>query len=33
VDIKLEKGKQTLRVSAPFQRGIAVRYLDLKPKQ
>ena len=33
VDIKLEKGEQTLRVSAPFQRGVAVRYLELKSKQ
>jgi hypothetical protein len=33
VDIKLEKGKQTLRVSAPFQRGVAVRSLELRPKQ
>jgi len=33
VDIKLEKGKQTLRVSAPFQGGVAVRYLGLKPEQ
>lgn len=33
VDIRLEKGKQTLRVSAPFQRGVAVRYLELKSKQ
>jgi hypothetical protein len=32
VDIKLEKGKQTLTISAPFQRGIAVRWLELKPK-
>ena len=30
VDIKLEKGKQTLRISAPFQRGVAVRWLELK---
>jgi hypothetical protein len=29
-DIKLEKGWQTLRISAPFQRGIAVRSLELK---
>ena len=32
VDVKLEKGRQTLRISAPFQRGIAVRYLELKSK-
>ena len=33
VDIKLEKGKQTLRISAPFQRGVAVRWLELKSKE
>ena len=32
VDIKLEKGKQTLRISAPFQRGIAIRWFELKAK-
>lgn len=32
VDVKLGKGIQTLRVSAPFQRGVAVRWLELKPK-
>lgn len=32
VDVKLDKGIQTLRVSAPFQRGVAVRWLELKPK-
>jgi hypothetical protein len=32
VDLKLNKGTQTLRISAPFQRGIAVRWLELKPK-
>jgi hypothetical protein len=30
VDIKLEKGKQTVRISAPLQRGVAVRWLELK---
>jgi hypothetical protein len=30
VEIKLEKGRQTLRISAPFQRGVAVRWLELK---
>ncbi|MCY2953762.1 MAG: hypothetical protein NTU53_17550, partial [Planctomycetota bacterium] len=29
VDIKLEARKQSLRVSAPFQRGVAVRCLEL----
>jgi hypothetical protein len=33
LDIKLEKGKQTLRIAAPFQRGVAVRYLELKSKE
>jgi len=32
VDIKLEKGLQTMRISAPFQRGIAVHYLELNAK-
>lgn len=32
VDIKLEKGKQTLRISAPLQRGIAIRWFELKAK-
>ena len=32
VDVKLDKGIQTLRVSAPFQRGVAVRWLELKSK-
>lgn len=30
LDVKLEQGKQTLRISAPFQRGIAVKWLELK---
>jgi hypothetical protein len=32
VNIKLAQGKQTLRISAPFQRGVAVRHLELKSK-
>jgi len=32
VDVKLDKGIQTLRVSAPFQRGVAVRGFELKSK-
>ena len=32
VDVKLNKGKQTLRISAPFQRGIAIRWFELKSK-
>jgi len=32
VEIRLKKGVQTLRVSAPYQRGIAVRWLELKLK-
>jgi hypothetical protein len=31
VDIKLEKGKQTLRISAPMERGIAIRWFELTP--
>ena len=33
VDIKLKAGKQTLRISAPFQRGIALRWFELKAKK
>jgi len=33
VDIALEKGTQTLRLSTPFQRGIAVRWFELKSRQ
>ena len=32
VPLKLKKGTQTLRLSAPFQRGIAVRWFELKSK-
>jgi hypothetical protein len=32
VEIKLDKGPQTLRVSAPFQRGVALQSLELKSK-
>jgi len=32
VSVKLNKGTQTLRFSAPYQRGIAVRWFELKPK-
>jgi len=32
VDIRLDKGVQTLRIAAPFQRGIAVRWFELKVK-
>jgi hypothetical protein len=32
VDVKLAKGVRTLRVSAPFQRGVAVRWFELKSK-
>ncbi len=32
VDMKLNKGPQTLRVSTPFQRGVALRWLELKSK-
>ena len=29
LDLKLENGPQTLRIAAPFQRGIAVKWLEL----
>ncbi len=32
MEIKLEQGKQTLKISAPFQRGVAVQWLELKAK-
>lgn len=32
VEIRLDKGAQTLGVSAPFQRGVALRWLELKAK-
>lgn len=33
VAIKLEEGEQTLRLSAPSQRGVAVHSLELRPKE
>jgi len=30
VDVKLNKGPQTLRISTPYQRGIAIRWFELK---
>ena len=30
VEVKLEKGPQTLRVSTPAQRGMAIRWFELK---
>ena len=32
VDLKLARGTQTLRISAPYQRGIAVRWFELGPQ-
>jgi hypothetical protein len=32
VAVKLAKGPQTLRVSAPMQRGVAIRWFELKAK-
>ena len=32
VDMKLTRGTQTLRVSTPFERGVALRWFELKPK-
>jgi hypothetical protein len=32
VDLKLSRGVQTLRVSTPFQRGVTLRWFELKPK-
>ncbi|MEI6674990.1 MAG: hypothetical protein WCO57_07420 [Verrucomicrobiota bacterium] len=33
LDIKLNKGQQTLRISAPMQRGVAFRWFELKLKK
>ncbi len=33
LDLKLESGKQTLRIATPKQRGIAVKWLELKQLQ
>ena len=33
VDIKLNKGQQVLRISAPFQRGVAIRWFELTAKK
>lgn len=33
VDIKLKKGLQTVRISAPSQRGVAIRWFELTPKK
>ncbi len=32
VEVRLEPGRQTLKIVAPAQRGVAVRYVDLKSK-
>ena len=32
VDVQLEKGEQQLRIAAPRQRGIAVKWLELRRK-
>ncbi|MHC4251573.1 MAG: discoidin domain-containing protein [Planctomycetota bacterium] len=33
VEMKLKKGPQTLRVSAGFQRGVALRWFELRQKR
>jgi hypothetical protein len=33
VDIKLNQGTQTLRISAPLRRGVAIRWFELKLKK
>ena len=30
VDVRLNKGPQTLRISTPYQRGVAIRWIELK---
>jgi hypothetical protein len=32
VEVKLDKGPQTLRIAAPMQRGVAIRWFELKAK-
>ena len=32
VEVKLAQGPQTLRISAPMQRGVAIRWFELKAK-
>ena len=32
VDVKLTKGPQTLRISIPYQRGVAIRWFELNSK-
>jgi hypothetical protein len=31
-EVKLAKGRQSLRISTPYQRGVAIRWLELKSK-
>ncbi len=33
IDVNLKKGVQTLRISAPLQRGVAIRWFELTPKK
>ncbi|MEI8374261.1 MAG: carbohydrate-binding protein [Planctomycetota bacterium] len=33
VDINLKKGPQSLKISAPLQRGVAIRWFELTPKK
>ena len=33
VELQLKEGRTTLRLSAPFQRGVAVRWFELTPKR
>jgi len=32
VDVKLQKGPQVLKISTPYQRGVAIRWFELKAK-
>jgi len=32
VEVRLEPGRQTLKIAAPAQRGVAVRYVELKSR-
>ena len=32
MDVKLTKGPQRLQISTPYQRGVAIRWFELKSK-
>jgi len=32
-EVELQEGSQTLKIASPHQRGVALRWLELKPKR